>query len=290
MEQAKKLDELKEKEKKMENLPAVKTEQEIEPLSVEEIKSRVNIIQRVMKDVMQNHQHYGIIPGCGDKPTLLKAGAEKLLATFRLSVDVLVDDLSTSQERRYRIVLKLYNPHGGFAGAGIGEASSNEEKFAWRQAVCDEEFDETPENQKRTKWKRGARGEAYQLKQVKTNPADQANTVLKIAKKRAMVDATLTATAASDIFTQDLEEMGASVTLPASKKSAAKKEEAATITQPQANRLWAISKTKLGAYMPEEDAEIVAKSIIAKHGFEHSLDITKDKYGEIVNAIENWKP
>ncbi|MCK5580885.1 MAG: hypothetical protein KAJ18_06390, partial [Candidatus Omnitrophica bacterium] len=39
------------------------------------------------------------------------------------------------------------------------------------------------------------------------NPADYYNTVLKMGKKRAMVDAVLTVTAASDIFTQDIEEM-----------------------------------------------------------------------------------
>jgi len=38
------------------------------------------------------------------------------------------------------------------------------------------------------------------------NPADYWNTVLKMAKKRAHIDAILTATAASDIFTQDIEE------------------------------------------------------------------------------------
>ena len=38
--------------------------------------------------------------------------------------------------------------------------------------------------------------------------ADVYNTVLKMAKKRALVDATLTATAASDIFTQDVEDFG----------------------------------------------------------------------------------
>ena len=43
------------------------------------------------------------------------------------------------------------------------------------------------------------------------NPADHYNTVLKMAKKRALVDAVLTSTAASDIFTQDLEEISASI-------------------------------------------------------------------------------
>jgi hypothetical protein len=39
------------------------------------------------------------------------------------------------------------------------------------------------------------------------NPADYYNTCWKMAKKRALVDAVLTVTAASDIFTQDVEEM-----------------------------------------------------------------------------------
>ena len=39
------------------------------------------------------------------------------------------------------------------------------------------------------------------------NVADVANTVLKMAKKRAMVDGILTVTGASDIFTQDIEEL-----------------------------------------------------------------------------------
>jgi hypothetical protein len=43
--------------------------------------------------------------------------------------------------------------------------------------------------------------------QIRTEPADVANTVLKMAKKRAQIDLTLTATAASDIFTQDVEDI-----------------------------------------------------------------------------------
>ena len=45
------------------------------------------------------------------------------------------------------------------------------------------------------------------MQQVRTNPADIANTVLKMAKKRAQIDLTLTATAASDCFTQDVEDL-----------------------------------------------------------------------------------
>jgi hypothetical protein len=41
----------------------------------ESIIKQVKIIQDVMKSVMQEGQHYGVIPGCVDKPTLLKPGA-----------------------------------------------------------------------------------------------------------------------------------------------------------------------------------------------------------------------
>jgi hypothetical protein len=44
-------------------------------------------------------------------------------------------------------------------------------------------------------------------KQEHDNPADFYNTCEKMGKKRALVDATLTVTAASDIFTQDIEEL-----------------------------------------------------------------------------------
>jgi hypothetical protein len=50
-------------------------------------------------------------------------------------------------------------------------------------------------------------GRTEKKKQVRTNPADVANTILKMAKKRAQVDAVITATAASDIFTQDIEDL-----------------------------------------------------------------------------------
>jgi hypothetical protein len=56
------------------------------------------------------------------------------------------------------------------------------------------------------KWPDGAAEiESQSVEKVENeNPADHYNTVLKMAKKRAFVDATITATAASDIFTQDI--------------------------------------------------------------------------------------
>ena len=151
-------------------------------LTAEGVQAQVNLVQQVMHKVMKNGEHYGTIPGCGPKPTLLKPGAEKLAMTFRLApkFEVAISNLPGGH-REYEIVCSLYTAGGEFVGQGVGCCSTMESKF-------------------RYVWKGGERVEH-------PDPADKFNTVKKISKKRALVDAILTATAASDIFTQDIEEM-----------------------------------------------------------------------------------
>jgi hypothetical protein len=176
-------------------------------LTAADVRAQVNLMQDVMLEVMKPDIHYGKIPGTNGK-SLYKAGAEKLMATFRLAAKPRVDDLSADGEIHYRVYVALETPGGVFVGEGLGECSSREDKYAWRAAICDEEFDATPENRRRIKF-----AKAYQStkidkkKQVRTNPSDVGNTILKMAKKRAQVDAVITATAASDIFTQDIEDL-----------------------------------------------------------------------------------
>lgn len=179
-----------------------------EPLTAVQVKAQVQRIQEVMAAVMQKDVHYGIIPGT-QKPTLFKAGAEKILSTFRIAAHPKeIEDMSTSDEIRYRVKVHgvaMENDQILF-GVGIGECSSNEEKYKWRRPVCDEEFNETPEDRRREAWKKYD-GKPYKQKQIRTNPSDVANTILKMAKKRAQIDMTLTATGASDVFDQDLEDL-----------------------------------------------------------------------------------
>lgn len=182
------------------------------PQTADQVRSHVHRIQEVMKAVMKSDTHYGEIPGT-KKPTLYKAGSEVLLTTFHIAVEPEVDDLSTIDEIRYRVrAVGRHQSTGIIVGIGIGECSSSEEKYKWRASVCDEEFDDTDPARRRTKyaWKWGQeRGEKvhYKVKQVRVEPADVANTILKMAKKRAQIDLTLTALAASDIFTQDAEDL-----------------------------------------------------------------------------------
>ena len=57
------------------------------PMRVDEVVQQVQLIQDIMRAVMKDGEHYGKIPGCGDKPSLLKPGAEKIMLTFRMVPD-----------------------------------------------------------------------------------------------------------------------------------------------------------------------------------------------------------
>jgi hypothetical protein len=194
-------------------------EHELVPQTAVQVRAQVTAIQEVLHAVMKKDVHYGIIPGT-KKPTLYKAGAEILLTTFRIAVDPEIEDLSTDDEIRYRVKLRgianaemrLGNLSGHVVGAGVGECSTDEEKYKWRACHGDHEWADTAEDRRRIKWgskwgqNQGERVET-QTRQIRTNPADLANTVLKMAKKRAQIDLCLTALSASDVFDQDLEDL-----------------------------------------------------------------------------------
>lgn len=145
--------------------------------SIDEVKTQVAKVQQLMKDIMKPGEHYGKVPGTS-KNTLLKAGAEKLGFTFRLTPKFEVTYRpGENGHREYEVVCTLTTQAGTFAGQGVGICSTMERKYRYRKG------EENPDL------------------------ADTYNTVLKMAKKRAHVDAVITACAASDIFTQDIEDI-----------------------------------------------------------------------------------
>ncbi len=177
-------------------------------MSVQEVIRHVHAVQEVMQAVMKDGLHYGAVPGT-DKPMLYKQGAEKLCLAFKIGDEYRIEDLSTADVARYRVTcIGIHQPSGTPLGQGVGECSSAEEKYRWRKAVCKEEFEATPANLRRVKFGRKAGGH-YTVDQVRTDCADVANTVLKMAAKRAKVAMTLNVTAAGDMFGQDLEDLDA---------------------------------------------------------------------------------
>jgi len=196
-------------------------------MTTADIVGQVRLVQDVMKSVMKVDEHYGVIPGCV-KPSLLKPGAEKLCLLFRL------DPQFESTERwdgnhltvKSRCVL-FHIPTSQRMGSGEGSCSSKEEKYAFRSAKrkcpkCGKETITKGKKEYGGGWicfaKIGGCGakfldgdkeiEGQEVGKVPNdNLADTYNTILKIANKRSLVAATLVVTAASDIFTQDVEDM-----------------------------------------------------------------------------------
>lgn len=174
-------------------------------MTVAQLKANRDLMKQAMSELMEPGKHYGKVPGTGSKPTLLKPGAELLCVLFRVNAEPDVEDLSTVDCIRYRVKLKgVHIPTGQVIAWGVGEASTDEEKYKWREAKCREEFAEAPDDRKRWKWK-GDRGPDDGVNQVRTNPADAANTILKMAEKRAKCDLALAFSACSDVFAQDLD-------------------------------------------------------------------------------------
>ena len=171
-------------------------------MSAAEVVQHAMVVQEVMRAVMKKDVHFGVIPGT-DKPTLYQPGADVLCMTFRIAAQFEVEDLSAADAIRYRVTCRgVHQATGVVLGSGIGEGSTSEEKYKWRRSVNDKEFEATPQHMRRVKY-----GKSYETKQIRTEPADVANTVLKMAAKRAKIAMVLNVTAASDMFGQDLEDL-----------------------------------------------------------------------------------
>ena len=209
---------------------------ELTILSPDVIHAQIQAVQELMKSEMKEglDGHYAKIPGCGDKKVLLKAGAEKLNLLFRLAAhfQITIRDVPGHPgHREYEVITTLTQINTGQVwGQGVGCCSTMESKYRYRESqeledtgmlVPKEYWDLRKYDPKQAQEMIGGHG--YVTKKVdntwmifkKTgdgqrveNPdiADTYNTVLKMAKKRSHVDAVITATATSDIFTQDLDE------------------------------------------------------------------------------------
>lgn len=211
-------------------------------VAIDEAVSRVEAKQQFFKRVMRPGDHYGVIPGTGTKPTLLKPGAELLLANMGLNaefedesapvLDITGADHNGEPFIWYRRRCKIYRQTGPgegermLVGQASGACNSWEKKYRYRNAerVC-------PDCGKaaiiKGKAEYGGGWVCFKKKDgcgakfddadtrftgevgkvPNTEVFDLENTILKMADKRALVAATLIATGCSDIFTQDMEDV-----------------------------------------------------------------------------------
>lgn len=142
-------------------------------LTVEEARTFNDEMNRFIESVLVAGTDYGVIPHC-NKPTLLKSGAEKILNYLgliaRTEIVNRVEDYNTGFFS-YESKVYLVDYNGVVKGEGIGITNTREGRYA--------------------------KSSGYAVQ----------NTVLKMAKKRALVDAALNVGNLSARFTQDMEDL-----------------------------------------------------------------------------------
>ena len=215
----------------------------IDNVSIQQVQAtmqKITQFQKVIQDTLHQNHDFGVIPG-SEKPTLLKPGAEKILMMMGLRSEFEIVDSTRDFDKgffQYQVRCKLYK-NDLLITEGLGACNTKERKY------------------------------------IKQDPYTLDNTVLKMAKKRALVDATLLVASLSDIFTQDLEDMdleGQQV----SKRQKVYTDQDGTISKAQARRMFALAKG---------DQSIV-RDVLDTFGYRNSTDVKKIEYDKICEAIE----
>lgn len=141
--------------------------------SLDEVRQRLAMLQAFIAEIMVESVDYGYLPNT-DKKCLFKSGAEKLCDAFGLSKRIeIVSRIEDFDKGIFHYEVKAIvvdKKTGVIEAEGVGSCNSMEKKYRTQDAF------------------------------------NLANTILKMAKKRAFVDAVLSATRSSDIFTQDVED------------------------------------------------------------------------------------
>lgn len=226
------------------NLPAVRASEAMvarDEITPDDVVAQHAKIEQVMQAVMKDGMHYGKVPGVS-KPTLLKPGAEVLAVTFRLAPSY--ESQRTYHDGGHLTVVSkvtlTHIPTGLVLGEGEGLCTTYEKKYAYRgegrtcpscgaAAIKKSKYPpregDYPGASKSDApgWFCFAKLGGCGVNFAATDPAiteqetgkvpnpdlpDSWNTVLKMANKRGLVAAVLNVTGASDVFTQDVEDLG----------------------------------------------------------------------------------
>ena len=149
------------------------------------------VIRSLIKNELKEGVDFGVIPGT-PAPTLYQPGAQKLTQLFGLRTEVV--QVSQVIDHVGSFAMFIYKASVYHIRSGVKitecEASCNsmEKKYATRGV-----------------WKKNERGVSEKT-QEPTPIYDIMNTIMKMAQKRALVGAVISATGASDFFTQDIDD------------------------------------------------------------------------------------
>lgn len=215
----------------------------IDMVEIQQVQATMNKItqfQQVIQNTLHQGHDFGVIPGT-DKPTLLKPGAEKILMMMGLRSEFEIVDSTRDFEKgffQYQVRCKLIRGEL-LITEGLGACNTRERKY------------------------------------LKMDPYTMDNTVLKMAKKRALVDAALLVASLSDVFTQDIEDLDLNGQQTGGKKYYTDQD--GTISKAQAKRMFALANGDQG----------FIRQILDKYGYQSTKDVKKVDYDKMCTEIEN---
>ena len=163
-------------------------------LTADEVIQQVQKILQIKDKAMKENVHYGVIPGC-KKPSLWKPGAEKLCLAFRLEPQF--ETISTDDPNRTIHWQRWdYKEKKEIEGTTQGYMEYDSRCTLTHIPTGDV-------------WARNVSASCnnFEAKYRSLNPYDVKNTLGKMSEKRSLVAAVLISMAASDIFTQDVEDV-----------------------------------------------------------------------------------
>src|SRR3990167_2926627 len=166
--------------------------------------------QQIVHASLVKGMDYGIIPGT-QKPTLLKPGAEKLTKLLGLTDHYeIIQQTEDWASGFFRYLLKCYLHSvrtGVVISESFGECNSMETKYRYRW-VFESALPQGSNKAALVSRKQRTRNGMASLYRLENDEIySQVNTILKMAQKRALVGAALSACRLSEIFTQDMEDM-----------------------------------------------------------------------------------
>lgn len=260
--------------------------------NMERMKAMIELKKKFLQDNLVEgiERDYAVIPGT-QKRSLLKPGAEKLLDWHGYSVQFVLtaekEDLEIGLfAYTYRCVIKQKGSNVIIADCE-GDASSYESKyrFEWKY---DSELPKGVDKETLTKKQCGTVDKPYFKYQfIVANAADKRNTIRKMAQKRALIGATVLATATSDLFAADADPDDPDATTDAQNTGNGESHTQPTgdyggpISDKQGKRLYAIRKNHNIA-----DGEFKTW-LKAKYGIDDDRAIGYKIYEEICKACES---
>ena len=190
----------------------------IPPKEVEERLDAINTMAAIIQKKLKKDHDFGVIPGT-QKPTLLKPGAEKMTKILNLADVYEIIEKTLNWEKPFfyfEVKCSLVSLISGqVVSEGLGSCNSLEDRYRWRWVFknelpkknLDDKGNPFPEVEFRQRFSEKTQKYYTQYRIENDNIYTLVNTLMKIAEKRALVDAALHAGRLSDLFTQDVEDI-----------------------------------------------------------------------------------